>query len=118
MKGRENPFYVTPKTSVSRLVEADAQEISKGKNVMADISVVKTFFKPHVGQLLWLLKTRFSLSYAIIEISTNVETSLVESKDTLKLTKSINNVTKKAKSNEIKNTILSRTLLSSVYVQI
>ena len=55
-----------------------------------------------MGKLLGFLHTIFGLSYAIIEISTNVATSLVESKDTLKLTKSINNVIKKAKPNEIK----------------
>ena len=61
-------FLLSRKTFVSRLTDAGPKNIMCGKMLISDVEKIKTFSKSHVGKLLWLLQTRFDLSFSTIQI--------------------------------------------------
>ena len=94
-------FGLSQKTYISRLTEADLKEILVGKTVTTDILVLRKFFKSQVGKLLWLMQTRFDLSFNIIECATCVSPALNDSSKIMPLVRMINRVIKMSKCNEV-----------------
>ena len=94
---KDQTISLSQKTFVSKLREVQSEDIILGGALVKNKSKIRRFFKPAMGKLLWLLQTRFDLSFQIIKSATEVAPAPKDIALSSALIKSINRSIRKAR---------------------
>ena len=58
-------FSMSQKSIIGRMKFADVGELVKNRQIIVAESAARTFFRRHLGSLIWALKTRFGVGYMV-----------------------------------------------------
>ena len=96
-RGEDQPISLSRKTSAPKLREIRSIDIIADGALIKDVSEIRRFFMSAMDKLLWLLQTRFDLSFRIIKCATEVAPALRNVLNASTLIKSINRAIKQAR---------------------
>ena len=63
-------IWLSQQSFIARLKDADPTEVLKEKQICASEEKLKTFFRRHLGNLIWCLQTRFDIGFLVTEYAT------------------------------------------------
>ena len=66
----DSEILLSQKGFIGRLKEAGISEIVSEKRVRASTDVLKRFYRRHLGNLIWVMQTRFDVGYMVTEYDT------------------------------------------------
>ena len=97
----QSNFALSQTNFVSRLAFPCVDSIIRNKMFIVHNEKVKSFFRTSMGSLLWLLQTRYDLSFRIIGIAVRLNDSSKNVDDAIALTKEIHRIIRTAKENPL-----------------
>ena len=85
-------IWLSQQSFISRLKAADPTEILKDKKLHVSVEKLKTFYRRHLGSLIWCLQTRFDVGFAVTEFATSSPYVLSDATLILGMVKMLNRI--------------------------
>ena len=89
---QDGSIFVSQTGFISRLKQADAHEIVQNKKLAVSVEKLKTFYRRHLGNLIWCLQTRFDIGFDVTEFATSSPYILEDPMQILGVVKAINRI--------------------------
>ena len=92
---------LSQQTFVQRMPEAKLEDIiMKGRRIVS-LDKIRSFSKSHLGNMIWILQTRYDLAFSIIDLATTVMHVLEDANELTRMVRLVNEIPKKAKERHV-----------------
>ena len=86
---------------IRRMKEADPTEILHNGRLIVKVGKLKTFYRRHLGSLIWSFQTRFYIGFQVTDYAATAPYVLDNPVEVLAVIKSVNRITKSLKARNV-----------------